>query len=121
PDDGDNSDGDDVPLSAFARSKSEPMSNLPRRSTDDNYASDNNVVSAEKGATKSANSRRFFGRNQADVAGNPITRSNTLSSVSVPKVEEHVATFEQMRSLSMDVTPRQSTEKRRFGRWGNFF
>ncbi|KAJ2754720.1 hypothetical protein GGI19_002192 [Coemansia pectinata] len=131
PDDGDNSDGDDVPLSTFARSRSEPMSNLPRRSTDDylsrqvaannNYDSDSNAIAAEKGAAKSTNPRRFFGRNQADVAGNPISRSNTLSSVSAPKVEDHVATFEQMRSLSMDVAPRQSTEKRRFGRWGNFF
>ncbi|KAJ2493299.1 hypothetical protein IWW37_000762 [Coemansia sp. RSA 2050] len=127
----DNSDGDDVPLSAFARSRSEPMSNLPRRSTDDylsrqviasnNYDSDSNAVDTDKGATKSANPRRFFGRNQADIAGNPIARSNTQLSVSVPKVGEHVAAFEQMRSLSMDVAPRQSAEKRRFSRWGNFF
>ncbi|KAJ2260199.1 hypothetical protein GGI01_003153 [Coemansia sp. RSA 376] len=127
----DNSDGDDVPLSAFARSRSEPMSSLPRRSTDDylsrhvtasnNYDSDSNAMAVENSAAKSTNARRFFGRNQADVAGNPISRSNTLSSVSVPKVGDHVATFEQMRSLSMDVAPRQSTEKRRFGRWGNFF
>ncbi|KAJ2582370.1 hypothetical protein GGH95_001573 [Coemansia sp. RSA 1836] len=126
-DDDDNSDGDDVPLSAFTRSRSEPMSNLPRRSTDDylsrlatfssNYDSDSN----KKDAAKSANPRRFFGRNQADIAGNPIARSNTQSSAPAPKVEEHVAKFEQMRSLSMDVAPRQATEKRRFGRWGNFF
>ncbi|KAJ2413117.1 hypothetical protein GGI10_003269 [Coemansia sp. RSA 2530] len=129
---GDNdSDGDDVPLSAFTRSRSEPMSNLPRRSTDDylsrqvatsnNYDSDSNAVAADKSAAKGANSRRFFGRNQADISGNPIVRSNTQSSVSMAKVEEQVAAFEQMRSLSMDVAPRQSAEKRRFGRWGNFF
>ncbi|KAJ2459614.1 hypothetical protein GGF42_001359 [Coemansia sp. RSA 2424] len=126
-DDGDSSDGDDVPLSTFTRSRSEPMSNLPRRSTDDylsrlatfssNYDSDSN----KKDAAKGANPRRFFGRNQADIAGNPIARSNTQSSAPAPKVEEHVAKFEQMRSLSMDVAPRQATEKRRFGRWGNFF
>ncbi|KAJ2746928.1 hypothetical protein GGI20_000915 [Coemansia sp. BCRC 34301] len=123
----DDSDGDDVPLSTFARSRSEPMPSLPRRSTDDylsrlatftsNYDSDNN----EKGAAKGANSRRFFGRNQTDLAGNPISHNGAQPLAPAPKVEEHVAKFEQMRSKSMDVTPRQSTEKRRFGRWGNFF
>ncbi|KAJ2893911.1 hypothetical protein GGI21_005356, partial [Coemansia aciculifera] len=99
----DDGDGDDVPLSALARSRSEPMSTLPRRPTDDYLT------------------RRFFGRNQPDVAGNPISRSNTQLSTPAPKVEEHVAKFEQMRSMSMDVAPRQSAERRRFGRWGNFF
>ncbi|KAJ2008094.1 hypothetical protein GGI04_001273 [Coemansia thaxteri] len=93
------SDGDDVPLSAIARSKSEPMSNPPPRHSADSFAS-----------------RRFFGRNQPDAAGNPVA---------APNVEEHVAKFEQMRSLSMDIAaqpqPATSSSRRRFGRWGNFF
>ncbi|KAI8321829.1 hypothetical protein GQ54DRAFT_297760 [Martensiomyces pterosporus] len=143
-DDDSNIDGDDIPLSAIARSRSEPSAtadNPPRHSADNylarlaasnrdqprTYDSDANInVSAKR-------SRRLFGRSRNESSSSK--QATEAAAANHTKVEEQVAMFEQMRSLSMDNGSRQASSaakqrsanvaasagKRRFGRWGSLF
>ncbi|KAJ2600879.1 hypothetical protein GGF39_001555 [Coemansia sp. RSA 1721] len=129
--DDNSSDGDDLPLSSIARSRSEPGASIPRHSAD-NYLS---RMSASAAANKANGSRNYDSddviKPTADASGSGSSRSGRRffgrgqdSSSSSKKA------IGEMRSLSMDSGSRHSMHaqipvadgsKKRHSRWGGIF
>ncbi|KAJ2803315.1 hypothetical protein H4R20_002942, partial [Coemansia guatemalensis] len=98
----DNSDGDDIPLSAIVRSRSEPAQNHSRR------------PGANSLAASAASTRQNKLQERMLVRSSGSFRNRSEDSRPVPAAT---------RSTSMDVAHQQTsdTSKRRFSRWGNIF
>ncbi|KAI9505556.1 hypothetical protein BX070DRAFT_88352 [Coemansia spiralis] len=140
------SDGDEIPLAAIARSRSEPAKRvLPHTSADNHLvclsasastgAQDYNSNELRQSIVTSNGSRgespkspkHFFSRISTDSARRALTRNSSLSNSKtaascVQKREEVV------RSVSVDSGTRSPLQlqpkshiKRRFSRWGTFF
>ncbi|KAJ1644807.1 hypothetical protein LPJ64_003555 [Coemansia asiatica] len=128
-DDDSSSDGDDLPLSSIARSRSEPGANLPRHSAD-NYTRRLNASTATGSSIKGSDSRnydlddlakpaadaliseslksnwRFFGRSQnSSTDDKKVLVRNTTA---VAKTDGQIPKLSEMRSLSMDSGSRHS-------------
>ncbi|KAJ2160052.1 hypothetical protein GGF46_002563 [Coemansia sp. RSA 552] len=128
--DGDSSDdGDDIPLSTIARSKSDPAS--ARRQLGDSRVHRSSMAKIDwsqgrplegKASSSSGGEVRRQGSTLAKPQGDARKQRVLVRNASYSATRSgRPAAVEGMRSMSMDSGQQPASAKRRFGKWGNLF